>query len=111
MRGWRGCNSRALEDFALGKCLRSFASFVHAVMFAADTAQTTDREMKMASRRSFELTPPSFVVFVISVILALAAVLVHYGHIAIPLIGAAHVFDVLLAGYVVMLIGVLFKGV
>jgi len=65
----------------------------------------------MASRRSFELTPPSFVVFVLSVILALAAVLVHYGHVAVPLIGPAHVFDVLLAGYVVMLIGVLFKGV
>ena len=65
----------------------------------------------MASRRSFELTPPSFVVFVISVILALAAVLVHYGHVAVPLIGSAHVFDVPLAGYVVMLIGVLFKGV
>jgi hypothetical protein len=65
----------------------------------------------MASRRGFELTPPSFVVFVISVILALLAVLVHYGHIAMPIIGAAHVFEVLLAGYIVMLIGVLFKGV
>jgi hypothetical protein len=67
--------------------------------------------MNMASRRTFELTPPSFVVFVISIILALLAVLVHYGHVAIPIIGSAHVFDVLLAGYVVMLIGVLFKGV
>jgi hypothetical protein len=64
----------------------------------------------MASRRGFELTPPSFIVFVISVILALAAVLVHYGHVSIPIVGA-HVFDVLVAGYVVMLIGVLFKGV
>jgi hypothetical protein len=63
------------------------------------------------ARRSFELTPPSFVVFVISVILALAAVLVHYGHVAVPLIGASRVFDVLVAAYVVMLIGVLFKGV
>jgi hypothetical protein len=65
----------------------------------------------MASRRGFELTPPSFVVFVISVILALLAVLVHYGHVAMPIIGSANVFEVLLAGYVVMLIGVLFKGV
>jgi small-conductance mechanosensitive channel len=65
----------------------------------------------MASRRGFELTPPTFVVFVISVILALVAVLVHYGHVAVPIVGSAHVFEVLLAGYVVMLIGVLFKGV
>ena len=63
------------------------------------------------ARRSFELTPPSFVVFIISVILALVAVLVHYGHVSIPIVGAAHVFDVLVAAYVVMLIGVLFKGV
>jgi type III secretory pathway component EscU len=82
-------------------------------MLAADktsSAHQFDREKTMASRRSFELTPPSFVVFVISVILALAAVLVHYGHVSIPLVGA-HVFDVLVAGYVVMLVGVLFKGV
>ena len=64
----------------------------------------------MASRR-FELTPPSFVIFVISVILALVAVLMHYGHVSIPIVGASHVFDVLAAAYVVLLIGVLFKGI
>jgi hypothetical protein len=64
----------------------------------------------MASRR-FELTPPSFVIFIISVILALVAVLMHYAHVSIPLVGASHVFDVLMAAYVVMLIGVLFKGI
>jgi hypothetical protein len=38
----------------------------------------------MAYRRGgFELTPPSFVVFIISVILALLAVLVHYAHVSI----------------------------
>jgi hypothetical protein len=63
------------------------------------------------ARRSFELTPPSFVVFIISLILALAAVLVHYGHVSVPLITAAHVFDVLVVAYVVMLVGVLFKGI
>jgi hypothetical protein len=63
------------------------------------------------ARRGFELTPPSFVVFVISVILALLAVLIHYAHVSIPVIGASHVFDVLMAAYVVMLIGVLFKGI
>jgi hypothetical protein len=65
----------------------------------------------MASRRSFELTPPSFIVFIISVILALLAVLVHYAHISVPVIGASHVFDVLMAAYVVLLIGVLFRGI
>jgi len=65
----------------------------------------------MASRRGIELTPPSFIVFVISVILALLAVLMHYGHVAVPIVGASRAFDVLMAGYVVMLIGVLFRGV
>ena len=65
----------------------------------------------MASRRSFELTPPSFVVFIISVILALLAVLVHYAHVSVPVVGAAHVFDVLMVAYVVMLVGVLFRGI
>jgi hypothetical protein len=63
------------------------------------------------ARRGFELTPPSFIVFVISVILALLAVLIHYAHVSIPVIGAAHVFDVLMVAYVVMLVGVLFKGI
>jgi hypothetical protein len=67
-------------------------------------------ERNMA-RRGFELTPPSFIVFVISVILALLAVLIHYAHVSIPVIGAAHVFDVLIVAYVVMLVGVLFKGI
>jgi hypothetical protein len=65
----------------------------------------------MASRRSFELTPPSFIVFIISVILALLAVLVHYAHVSVPVIGASHVFDVLMVAYVVLLIGVLFRGI
>ena len=66
----------------------------------------------MAFRRGgFELTPPSFVAFIISVILALVAVLMHYAHVSIPMIGSAHVFDVLTIGYVVLLIGVLFKGI
>ena len=66
----------------------------------------------MAFRRGgFELTPPSFVVFIISVILALLAVLMHYAHVSIPVIGAAHVFDVMTVAYVVLLIGVLFKGI
>ena len=46
----------------------------------------------MAFRRGgFELTPPSFIVFIISVILALLAVLVHYAHVSIPVIGSASI--------------------
>jgi hypothetical protein len=73
-------------------------------------ADNTSGETIMA-RRAFELTPPSFIAFIISVILALLAVLVHYAHVSIPVIGSAHVFDVLMVGYVVLLIGVLFKGI
>ena len=70
------------------------------------------REENMAFRRGgFELTPPSFVIFIISVILALLAVLVHYAHVSIPVIGASRVFDVMTVAYVVLLIGVLFKGI
>ena len=58
---------------------------------------------------------PSFVVFSISIsisiILALVAVLMHDAHVSIPIVGTSHVFDTLVAAYVVMLIGVLFKGV
>jgi type III secretory pathway component EscU len=70
------------------------------------------RERNMAFRRGgFELTPPSFVVFIISAILALLAVLVRYAHVSIPVIGSAHVFDVMTVAYVVLLVGVLFKGI
>lgn len=65
----------------------------------------------MATRRGFELTPPTFVVFIISVVLALVAVLVHYAHISVPLVSSSHVFDVLTVAYVVLLAGVLFRGI
>jgi hypothetical protein len=67
--------------------------------------------MNMATRRGFELTPPTFVVFIISVVLALVAVLVHYAHISVPLVSSSHVFDVLTVAYVVLLAGVLFRGI
>ena len=65
----------------------------------------------MATRRGFELTPPTFVVFIISVVLALVAVLEHYAHISVPLVSSSHVFDVLTVAYVVLLAGVLFRGI
>jgi len=62
-------------------------------------------------RGGFALTPPSFVVFAISLVLAVLAMLVHYGHWSVPIIGTARVFDVLSIAYVVLTVGVLLKGV
>ncbi len=66
----------------------------------------------MAFRRGgFALTPPSIVVFLISLALAAIAFLVHYAGLRIPIVNSARVFDILAIGYVVLLIGVLFRGV
>jgi hypothetical protein len=43
--------------------------------------------------------------------LAAAAMLVHYTHTAVPIITASNVFDVLAIAYVVLMVGVLFKGI
>ena len=43
--------------------------------------------------------------------LAVLALLVHYAHVSVPIISASHVFDVLAIGYLVLMIGVLFRGV
>ena len=61
------------------------------------------------SRGSLFLTPPSVPVFVISVVLAVAALLVRYAGLAIPLVDRARVFDVLAIAYVVLLAGVLVR--
>lgn len=66
----------------------------------------------MAFRRGgFALTPPSIALFLISLALALIAFLIHYAGIRIPIINAARVFDVLAIGYIVLLIGVVFRRV
>ena len=66
----------------------------------------------MAFRRAgFALTPPSIAFFIVSVALALIAFLVHYAGVKIPIINAARVFDVLAIGYIVLVIGVVFRGV
>jgi hypothetical protein len=66
----------------------------------------------MAFRRSgFALTPPSIAFFVISVVLALVAFLVHYAGVHIQVINAARAFDLLAVGYIVLVVGVLFRGV
>ncbi len=55
------------------------------------------------------LTPPSRAVFLISVFLALLALLVKYAHVAIPVV-SAHTFETLLVAFLLLLAGNLFKG-
>ena len=65
--------------------------------------------MPYARARRFYLTPPSVPLFFISVLLAILAVLVTYGHLS--LIRPSYAFLVLLIGYVVLAIGCLFRRV
>ncbi|MBX9711166.1 MAG: hypothetical protein K2X60_09035 [Xanthobacteraceae bacterium] len=56
------------------------------------------------------LSAPTLPVFLVSIILAILAVIVTYGGIKIPVI-SGNAFITLLAGYVVLLAGNLFKGI
>ena len=62
-------------------------------------------------RGGFALTPPSIVIFVISLILAAIAFLVHSAHVSVPIVRPAVVFDVLAVAYVALMAGVLFRGI
>src|SRR6266436_4641440 len=59
--------------------------------------------------RRFYLTPPSVPIFVASIILAVLAVLAAYGKMSI--FNASYAFLVLLVAYLVLLVGVMFRGV
>lgn len=64
----------------------------------------------MANRSpSLVLTPPSTPLFAVSVILALAAIISHYGHVGIPVV-SAHEFDTLVLAFAVLTAGVLMRG-
>jgi hypothetical protein len=66
----------------------------------------------MAVRRgAFVLTPPTVVVFVISVILAVLALLMHYAGLRIAVIPSARVFDILAIAYIILVAGVLLPGI
>ncbi len=58
----------------------------------------------------FWLTPPAKATFLISVVLAILALLVQYAHAAIPLV-VDHGFEALLIAYLVLLAGNLFRGI
>ena len=62
-------------------------------------------------RGGFALTPPSVVIFVISIVLAVLAMLVRYAHVSVPIINASRVFDVLAIAYVLLAAGVLIRRV
>ena len=58
----------------------------------------------------FELTAPTKLTFIISVALALVAVVVHFANIELPVF-PTHGFVILLLGYLVLLAGNVLKGV
>jgi hypothetical protein len=58
---------------------------------------------------AYWLTPPSRAVFVISVFLALLAILVRYAHVAIPVV-SNYTFETLLTAFLLLLAGNLFRG-
>ena len=57
----------------------------------------------------FWLTPPSRAVFILSVFLALLALLVRYAHVAIPVV-STYPFETLLAAFLLLLAGNIFRG-
>jgi hypothetical protein len=75
------------------------------------TANSTGQTVMPYTRpiRRFYLTPPAIPTFVISVLLAVLAVLAVYGH--IPQLHNIGGFTLLLIAYVVLLVGTLFRGV
>lgn len=66
----------------------------------------------MAYRRGgFALTPPSMLVFIVSIVFAIVSILIYYRIVAIPIINPRYVYELLLIGYVVLLIGVIFRRI
>jgi len=58
--------------------------------------------------RRFYLTPPTMMTFVISVVLAVIAIMATYGHLA--LLKGVSSFVILLIAYLVLLAGTLLRG-
>ena len=62
-------------------------------------------------RGGLVLTPPSVLIFAISLVLAVAALLVRYAGVRVPIVNAARVFDVLAIAYVLLAAGVLLRRI
>ena len=56
------------------------------------------------------LTPPTMPVFVISLVVAAIAMLAFYTGVRVPIFNAVRVFDLLSVAYILLLAGVLFRG-
>lgn len=66
----------------------------------------------MAYRRGgFTLTPPSMLLFLISVVCAVISLLIYYRVVQIAIINPRYVYELLLIGYLVLVAGVLFRRV
>lgn len=66
----------------------------------------------MAYRRGgFSLTPPSMLLFVLSLVFAVLSLLIYYRVVSIPVINPRYVYELLLLGYAILLIGVVFRRV
>jgi hypothetical protein len=57
------------------------------------------------------LSPPSQVTFILSVVLAVLALLVRYADVAIPVVSlSGNSFETMLVAFLLLLAGVLFRG-
>jgi hypothetical protein len=66
----------------------------------------------MAYRRGgFALTPPSTIIFVLSVVFALISLLIYYRVVAIPVINPRYVYELLLIGWILLVVGVVFRRI
>jgi hypothetical protein len=59
---------------------------------------------------NLNLSAPTLPVFLLSVILAIVALLVHYAGVSIPYVGK-HVFEVLVIAYAALFAGNILKGI
>jgi hypothetical protein len=55
------------------------------------------------------LSPPSQITLILAVLLAVLALLVRYASVAIPVV-SGHSFETMLAAFLLLLAGVLFRG-
>ena len=66
----------------------------------------------MAYRRgAFALTPPSIIIFAISLVFAVLSLLIYYRVATLPVINPRYVYEMLLIGYLLLVAGVVFRGI
>jgi hypothetical protein len=73
-------------------------------------AQNCAAEAMGECTMNLNLSAPTLPVFLLSVILAIVALLVHYAGVSIPYVGK-HVFEVLVIAYAALFAGNILKGI